>query len=314
MRKLHATVRRVTRLACLALSLATPAFAADEARIVLTFGAFGDTPYNEEEEARFPDLIAELNREELAFAIHVGDFKSAASVCTDELYLERRRWFGLSHHPFVFLAGDNDWLDCNRALLDGRDPRERLQKLRVIFFDSGKGLGQAPLTAVRQSDVSPNHAYPEHLRWLDRGVLFITLNVPGPNNNSRDAAERDPRSKAISAWLDDSFRIARAGSLRAIVVFMHASAWNSAGKPRRAFRPLLAQLARETRQFGRPVLLVHGDEHQYRVDQPLRNDESNEPISNFTRVEVFGSPDMNWVRIRIIEEAGRIRWEVRPGS
>ena len=296
-------------VACTALCTALGANAAE-----FTFAAFGDTPYNEDEEARFPDFIAELNREELAFAIHVGDLKSAASVCSDELYLERRRWFGLSHHPFAFVPGDNDWLDCGRALFDGRDPRERLQKLRAIFFDSGRGLGQKPLKAVRQPDVSPGHAYPEHLRWLDREVLFMTLNVPGPNNNARDAAEHAPRNEAISEWVDDSFRLARTRGLRAVVVFMHASAWNSSGMRRRAFRPLLDQLARETRRFGRPVLLVHGDEHQYRVDHPLLDESHDNPITNFTRVEVFGSPDMNWVRIRIIEEAGRIRWEVKPGS
>ena len=44
-----------------------------------TFAAVGDTPYSGDEEARFPDLIAAMNREPLAFVVHVGDFKSAIS-------------------------------------------------------------------------------------------------------------------------------------------------------------------------------------------------------------------------------------------
>jgi hypothetical protein len=31
-------------------------------------------------------------------------------------------------------------------------------------------------------------------------------------------------------------------------------------------------------------------------------------------VEVFGSPGMNWVRIRVIEDGKRIGFEVTPGN
>ena len=62
------------------------------------------------------------------------------------------------------------------------------------------------------------------------------------------------------------------------------------------------------------MLLVHGDTHRYRVDQPLRDPDGGTPLANFTRVEVFGYPTMNWVRIRVSEEAGRVRFTVTPGS
>ena len=314
---MRASLRSAWRLAhvgAFVLVLAGAASAAGATGELFTFAVFGDTPYNEEDESRFPDFIGELNREDVAFVVHVGDLKSAAEPCTDEVYLERRRWFGLSHHPFAYLPGDNDWLDCTRSLFDPRDPRERLHKLREVYFVNGHGLGQAPLGAVRQSDRSPHHSFPEHLRWVHQGVLFVTLNVPGPDDNSRDAAERGKRGAAISAWLADSFSLARERRMRAVTVLIHASPWAPSGKPRRAFDSLLTQLARETRRFGLPVLMVHGDEHHYRVDQPLPDPERNTPLANFTRVEVFGSPTMNWVRVRVIEEAGRIRFFVTPGS
>lgn len=278
------------------------------------FAVFGDTPYTADEEAHFPDLIAEMNREGLAFVIHVGDFKSANSACTDDLYRERRGWFGLSRQPFVYLPGDNDWLDCARAIEDPHNPRERLQKLRALFFGTNVVLGQRPLEALRQSDRSEQHDYPEHLRWSHRGLLFVTLNVPGPTNNSRDHVEHAQRSAAIAHWLAESFRLARERGLRAVVVVTHASPWAASGRPRRGFNRLLGQLARETRRFSRPVLLVHGDEHHYLVDQPLRDPERGERLDNFTRIEIFGSPEMNWVRVRVSEEAGRVRWEITPGS
>src|SRR5262245_15832879 len=46
-----------------------------------SFGALGDLPYSQDEEARFPALLAEMGREELAFIVHVGDFKRATETC-----------------------------------------------------------------------------------------------------------------------------------------------------------------------------------------------------------------------------------------
>ena len=75
----------------------------------------------------------------------------------------------------------------------------------------------------------------------------------------------------------------------------------------------MSALTAETRNFPGEVLLVHGDTHHYRVDRPLSG--ANEgPLANFTRVEVFGSPFVNWVRVQAIEENGRIRFEAAPGS
>ena len=77
---------------------------------------------------------------------------------------------------------------------------------------------------------------------------------------------------------------------------------------------MLETLTSATRAFNGEVLLVHGDTHFYRVDQPLREAAGGAGLPNFTRVEVFGYPMMNWVRVRVSEEAGRIRFTVTPGS
>src|SRR5689334_16087747 len=106
------------------LLCAATAFAAD-----FTFAAFGDAPYSRDEESRFVEVIAEMNREPLEFAVHVGDFKNGRSACTDELFEQRREWFALSRHPLIYVPGDNEWTDCWRALGDARSPLERLRKL-----------------------------------------------------------------------------------------------------------------------------------------------------------------------------------------
>jgi hypothetical protein len=275
-----------------------------------TFAAFGDTPYSAEEEERFPGLVAEMNRKDLAFAVHIGDFKAAWMRCSDELYLQRREWFDLFHHPFVFVPGDNEWTDCRRYTAGSYDPLERMRKLRELFARGGETLGQRTLPLARQSA-----EYPEHARWRHGNVLFAALNVPGGANHARqDPAEFKARNAAALQWLRQSFAAARKDAAPAIVIFLHANPWASPSGRYFGYRDLLAALDAETRKFPGAVLLVHGDTHRFRVDRPAIHPDGGEPPANFTRVEVFGYPVMNWVRIRVSDDAGRVRFTVTPGS
>jgi hypothetical protein len=36
-------------------------------------------------------------------------------------------------------------------------------------------------------------------------------------------------------------------------------------------------------------------------------------MQNFMRVEVFDSPNVNWVRLRVVEDGGSIRFNVARG-
>lgn len=275
-----------------------------------TFAAFGDTPYSRDEEARFPDLIAELNREALAFVVHVGDFKAANARCSDEVFQQRKDWFDYFHHPLVFVPGDNEWTDCRRLFAGGYDPLERMRRLRALFFRDEHSLGQVRLTLERQPG-----AYPEHARWRHERLLFVTLNVPGGANHARHMPEEfRSRNAAVIQWLAESFRLARQSASAAVVVIMHANPWASPSSHYFGYRELLAALARETQEFPGRVLLIHGDTHRHRVDRPLRDPATRALLANFTRVEVYGHPTMNWVRITVREDAGRVTFEISPGS
>lgn len=290
-------------VAGLALCAALSASAAE-----FIFGALGDTPYTWFEEVHFPALVAELNKEDLAFVVHVGDFKAGSARCTDELFLQRRQWFESIRHPFVYVPGDNEWTDCRNPRAGGYDPLERLGKLRELFFRGEQSLGQRRIRLERQSA-----DYPEHARWRHENVLFVSLNVPGHDNNARLMPEEfRSRSAAVDRWLEQSFDLARRNGLRAVVVLMQANPWFTGSDIE--FRELLRRLAAESRGFDGEVLLVHGDTHRPRVDRPLRDPATGTPIANFTRVEVFGSPEINWMRIRVRDEAGRVVFEATPGS
>jgi hypothetical protein len=298
-------------IACLALWLALAGTAAAE----FTFAALGDTPYTPVEEIRFVEMIGEINREELAFAVHVGDFKHGRSACSDEMFLQRREWFELFRHPFIFVPGDNEWTDCRRRQAGGYRPLERLEKLRELFFSGPWSLGQRRIALERQALVEPAHRYPEHARWIHGEIVFATLNVPGPDNNfQHDREEFRVRDAAVRDWIGAAFRLARERKLRGVVLMMQANPWAAAGARRHGFVPLLKTLTAETLNFPGKVVLIHGDTHRYRADRPLLHPDTRRPLANFLRIEVFGSPTVNWVRVRVTEQDGRVEFEATPGS
>jgi hypothetical protein len=291
-------------------------FAGNCAAADFTFAALGDTPYSQDEEARFIGVIAEMNREPLAFVVHVGDFKSGISACSDEVFSQRKEWFELSRHPFIFVPGDNDWTDCWRAFGVEYRPLERLGKLRELFFRGDSSLGQRALKLTRQSDAGrPPRPYPEHAQWSVQRLLFVTLNVPGSDNNRRRMPDEFlERSAAVHAWVRQAFRTARRQKLSGVVIMMQADPWTRSGRPRSSYAELLDLLTAETLAFPGAVLLIHGDSHRFRFDQPLMHPQTRKPVANFKRAEVFGSPDVNWLRIRVTDEGGKAEFQVTPGS
>ncbi|MEQ1774687.1 MAG: hypothetical protein ABL891_12975, partial [Burkholderiales bacterium] len=173
----------------------------------------------------------------------------------------------------------------------------------------GYSLGQRKIALQRQ-----NAAFPEHARWEYGGVMFATLNVPGGDNNARLPTESTVRTKRVNEWITDTFRAARAQSRGAVVLAMQANPWTFAGNARKNYLEILSTVARETQQFAGEVLLIHGDTHRYRMDNPLTDPRSGRALRNFTRIEVFGSPTVNWARITIKQENGRVRFEGAAGS
>ena len=263
------------------------------------FALIGDTPYNDDERRMLPLMLDEIAAENPAFIIHAGDFKKSSARCSNELFLDRHALFNATSVPFIYVPGDNEWTDCKRLIAGHFDPRERLNKLRELFFAQPFSLGQNKLRVEQQAG-----AYPEHLRWQHGPVLFVTLNVPGPNNNFGMGfdlgAEFLARNPALIDWLKQGFATARRDKLAGIVIVMQANPGLkhfAAGLTHSGSREPLETLRQETITFPGQVLLVHGDTHWQRVDQPLRHPVTKLPVANFTRAETFGYPFMGWVEV-----------------
>lgn len=272
----------------------------------VSFGLFGDTPYSHWERENLPDLIAEMDGENLAFVIHDGDIKNGHSMCSDEALQDILGVFRKSATPLIYVPGDNEWTDCHRGNNGGYDPLERLGKLREWFFPDDLALGRRPLQLERQSTDPAFARYRENVRWEAGGALFVGINVPGSDNNFNGTrrsggpvAEFIERSAANRAWLEQAFALARSRKLAGILIVIQANPGfhaANAGHPSPGYRDFLVQLRELTQAFAGQVVLVHGDTHQHRIDQPLEDPDTRETVKNFTRLETIGSPFFGWVR------------------
>lgn len=267
----------------------------------------GDFPYNALQEEQAARMFAELDGERLAFIAHDGDIKSGSSACTDDVYQKELRRFEASRNPLVYTPGDNEWTDCHRPpnpTPEEADPLNRLEYLRGVFFpEDDSSLGKREIDLVRQSE-----EYPENARWhfgpRRGGVTYATLHVVGSNDNRPTAAnpavgneaEWRARTDANLAWLSETFDEAQRRRSAAVMLVIQANPFEEDTSTPSGFTEFKQALERETIAFGKPVVLVHGDSHTFRIDKPVISEER--PL-NFTRVETFGSPDVHWVRARV---------------
>ncbi|MGB8339088.1 MAG: hypothetical protein WCD07_12555 [Burkholderiales bacterium] len=283
------------------------------------FALMGDMPYHDGEVMDVERMLGEISGENMSFVVHVGDFKSGSSRCTDELFLQRKQLFNQSVHPFIYVPGDNDWTDCTRKSAGGYAAGERLAKLRELFFADNQSLGRTKITLQQQSDDPAFTLYRENVRWKQEGVMFVSLNIPGSNNNTGNGPdnEEEARLRAIAnaVWIKQGFALAKQHNLPGIMFFIQADPMFEYGSNRQGLRSyweFLDILRGETEKYSGQVVLAHGDTHFYRVDHPLRNFSKGTRVKNFTRVEVFGSPAINWIRVQVDANSKDVFW-FQPG-
>ena len=71
------------------------------------------------------------------------------------------------------------------------------------------------------------------------------------------------------------------------------------GQLEEGFRDTFFALEDEAIVYGRPVLLIHGDSHELHIDKPLLGARTGLVIDTLLRLEVPGSTDVHWVRVRV---------------
>jgi hypothetical protein len=107
---------------------------------VYAIGLWGDLPYSDTQAlVGVPNMIADMNSQDLAFTAHDGDLKAGSGIpgsttittCADGLYTQALGYFNSLRAPAIFTPGDNDWTDCDRPA----NGALRMPSLRMLERD-----------------------------------------------------------------------------------------------------------------------------------------------------------------------------------
>jgi hypothetical protein len=285
----------------------------------ITIAVFGDWPYDQLLLDNAALLTGSVNADpKVSLVLHVGDIHSGSMPCTSADTLPvlagaNPNWnrkiyaqFQQFTKPLVYTPGDNEWTDCHKSKEKSSGyPLKELAAVRELFFARpGHTLGLADKTVLSQAQYfdpanSADAAYVENVIWIDGKVVFVTLNVPGSNDDSlpwtgifadasAQAQERTARDGANSRWLRSAFDLAAANHARAVVIGLQADMWDPAqlanGEGLDKYTPFVQQLADQAVAFGGPVLLLNGDSHLYEQDYPLADPSSSTGVIHHTQV------------------------------
>lgn len=302
-----------------------------------SFGLWGDMPYKKAgDDPKLPAVLKSINASDIAFSLYDGDIKDGSSQCTNQIYIDALTMFNSMTKPVVYVPGDNEWTDCHRTNNGGFDALERLSHLRKVMFPTLNSLGQTTLPLEHQGKLG--EAYVENTRFNHGGVTFVGINMPGSNNNlvlsakecSNKSARTAPQCDAGNAefmardaanieWLKASFAQAKAKQSAGLVVVVQADPGfdlpetedvdESTQPGYSGYRNFMGELAKETANYKGQVLFVHGDTHFFKMDKPLHA--PGKMLTNFTRLETFGSPSLHWVKVTVDLKSANV-FQVQP--
>ena len=315
----------------------------ERAKQPFTFAVIGDAPYGPAKLAEFPSLVAKINADSaVELVAHLGDIKAGKNApCTNEYFAGIRTLFDAFVDPLVYTPGDNEWTDCHQATKNNGlyTPTERLAQVRALFFPvAGRTLGVNAMRVTSQAGDPANSTYVENVEFERGRVIFATINITGSNNDGvswgtplpADAAswpsqaeEQATRARANAAWVDRTFAEAKSENASAVVLMFQADMWDTAEPTLAGYDALVEQIGRLSAEFGRPVLLLEGDSHKFKVDNPysvtspLHGVHTITPVAeNVTRIVVEGSDAGRTEYLRITADARRksapFTWERVP--
>ena len=293
-----------------------------------SFAAIGDAPYEPVASGHqvypalgYERLIAHINSDpSIEFSVHIGDIKAGNTLCEDNVYANNFAYFNSFLNPVIFTPGDNEWTDCHRANNGSIDPLERLELLRMLFFDGNKSLGQNPIPLFK--DLAP---YVENSIWRQRPAIFVTLHQPGSNNNRSRTnglyldpidSEYTARNESNMAFLDAVFHLAHFNpQVKLVVIASQANPFERFLEPNQGYTISgYIDFIEKLRAFvaanpDKNVLYIGGDTHTPRVDHPLTDiypsptqlTTAGTAYPNFTRLEVYAQAAAftNWFKVTV---------------
>ncbi len=279
----------------------------------LEFALIGDGPYSPEGEVVAAQMIDDINaRDGIEWVVHLGDTKGGSQSCADDLLESRFALFQRFEMPFILTPGDNDWFDCIRERAGAYDEYERLTFFRELFYPDPKvSTGGEEMPLRSQALESDYTEYVENRMWEAGGVVFATVHLLAITRPPADSSVAQRRLDAASDWVRTAFRTARESDAAGVFPATQVDLWPVSapqefqgnwcllcGQPVPGLAPFYDVLAEESKSFRGQVVVAVGDTHVFRVDKPLPGSDGT-ILQNVTRVEAFGEPELNWVRVAV---------------
>jgi len=230
-----------------------------------TFYVIGDVPYTDQQAVELMGQIKNLPKD-AEFLVHVGDLRSAGSICRREEYSSVASTLRLSHVPVFVILGDNDWNDCP-------NPQEGLEHWNAEF------LGFESRFWDHSFAISTQPGRQENFSFQHKGTLFIGLNLVGGTVLSMN--EWIDRLSSQVNWtktLIRSYVAEISPQTGRVVIFGHA---DPTIKHQRFFNPLRIFIKDEL-ENSVPILYVNGDGHEWLYEPNFYGQ------SSFLRIMVQG--------------------------
>jgi hypothetical protein len=323
-----------------------------------TLAVFGDWPYSLNLLNDAPLLLNSINSDDkVRLVMHIGDIHSGSMKCTGAgfplgTYPSDPNWnigiyniFQQFYDPVVYTPGDNEWTDCHKKkegnnVVGSGAPLNELAAVRSLFFaDPGLTLGEQTKRVVSQAEAfdsaHPEDAqFVENVMWEESQVVFVTVNIPGSNNDgvtwtapfTNETARQQEAAQRTAAdlrWLEKAFALAESDGAKGVLIGTQADMWDPeaiapGGDGLNGYDGIVQDLADLSEDFGKPVLLINGDSHVYEADQPLADPTSptgvihhTQAVANLTRITVEGSTAANeWLKLTVNPRADNVfSWE-----
>ncbi len=205
------------------------------------FSATADAPYDSAEALIFQQHLDNHNLYSPAeFLVHLGDIKLGAAPCDESYYEDMATMLRTLAVPAFIVPGDNEWTDCLDRVVAWQYWTTHLMGIESSFCG---------VPAVDKQDVRP-----ENFAFVHKDVLFVGINlVGGPADRGVMTDDAD--------WVQHQFAT-RVDSVRAAVVFSQAG-------PGYNHNTFFDRFVVDATVFGKPILFIHGDGHNWLQDQPF---------------------------------------------
>ena len=298
----------------------------------MAFIAYGDLPYKDNDYSLYESLIKNINASEPSLIIHIGDAHNEDS-CSDKNIDRMRDYMNDFNAPVLYTPGDNDWTDCAKYSDFDPIERLNYLRQTHYSSSVTLGVQPLPVFDQNESGYPENIRFTkDNIGFITLHVVGSYNNMI--TSDSEKMKEFSARNKANLIWLKESFKIldntdAIVVALHASMFERRLSLRKFASKIKKdkklllsfktyriisvgviqklrsifkvldykfalPFRDIGESIQKNSSDFKKPVLLLHGDTHIHRKYQPFKKD-----YPYLHAIETYGSPDIKAIEITI---------------